>query len=127
MCYSISNYFCSASWLEREILDLYGIFFPGNSDMRRILTDYGFNGYPFRKAFPLVGYEEIYYNDEQAELIMTPVQFDQNFRSMFGQGSSAWVLHLILPVDTHLCFPTTCLETYIILLYRCLYGPEYYQ
>lgn len=75
----------SADWLEREIWDLYGIFFQNNKNLRRILTDYGFIGYPFRKNFPLSGYFEVRYDDEKFDLISEFVQFDQNFRSISRQ------------------------------------------
>lgn len=84
---SVSTLFPSAGWLEREILDLYGIFFTGNCDSRRISTDYGFTGYPFRRNFPLLGHTEMRYDDEHAELTVDLVQPAQNFR--FGHKPSA--------------------------------------
>jgi NADH:ubiquinone oxidoreductase subunit C len=82
----------SAGWLEREISDLYGIFFVGNHDMRRILTDYGFIGYPFRRNFPLLGYTEMRYDDEHAELISYPIYSMQSLRFGHKPFSTPWNL-----------------------------------
>ena len=70
-----------AGWLEREVFDLYGVLFEGNTDLRRILTDYGFKGYPFRKDFPLTGYVELRYSEQQKRVVYEPVQLAQDFRS----------------------------------------------
>jgi NADH-quinone oxidoreductase subunit C len=70
-----------AGWLEREVFDLYGVLFEGNTDLRRILTDYGFRGHPFRKDFPLTGYVEMRYSEEQKRVVYEPVQLAQDFRS----------------------------------------------
>ena len=69
-----------AGWLEREIFDLYGVIFDGNPDLRRILTDYGFRGHPFRKDFPLTGYVEMRYSEEQKRVVYEPVTLSQDFR-----------------------------------------------
>jgi len=69
-----------AGWLEREVFDLYGVIFDGNDDLRRILTDYGFRGFPFRKDFPLSGYVELRYSEEQKRVVYEPVQLAQDFR-----------------------------------------------
>lgn len=82
---SVSAQFPSASWLEREIWDLYGIFFIGHTDLRRILTDYGFSGYPFRKDFPICGYIEVRYDDELSCLVSESISLSQNFRN-FGSS-----------------------------------------
>lgn len=71
----------SAAWFEREAYDLYGIFFEGNPDLRRLLTDYGFEGHPFRKDFPLTGYVEVRYDETQKRVIYEPVKLVQEFRS----------------------------------------------
>jgi len=70
-----------AGWLEREIWDLYGVLFEGNADHRRILTDYGFAGHPFRKDFPLTGYVEMRYSEEEKRVVYEPVKLAQDFRS----------------------------------------------
>ena len=70
-----------AGWLEREVFDMYGVIFAGNSDLRRILTDYGFEGHPFRKDFPLTGYVELRYSEEDQRVVYEPVSLAQDFRS----------------------------------------------
>ena len=77
---SINYLYKSAGWLEREVWDLYGIRFIGNSELRRILTDYGFNGHPLRKDFPLTGFIEIYYDDENKRILYEPVELSQEYR-----------------------------------------------
>ena len=78
---SISEVFSAAPWFEREAWDLYGIFFSDHPDLRRILTDYGFEGHPLRKDFPLTGYVELRYDDEQKRVVYEPVKLTQDFRS----------------------------------------------
>jgi NADH-quinone oxidoreductase subunit C len=78
---SISNVFPSAGWYERECWDMYGIFFSDHPDLRRMLTDYGFDGHPLRKDFPLTGYVEVRYDDEQRRVVYEPVSLRQDFRS----------------------------------------------
>lgn len=77
---SVSNIFLSAGWLEREVWDMFGIFFLGHLDLRRILTDYGFIGFPLRKDFPLSGYKEIRYNDLFKKIIDEPIESTQEYR-----------------------------------------------
>ncbi|MEY4160086.1 MAG: hypothetical protein RLZZ136_707 [Pseudomonadota bacterium] len=69
-----------AGWLEREVYDMYGVIFAGNQDLRRILTDYGFEGHPFRKDFPLTGYQELRYSEEDKRVVYEPVKLAQDLR-----------------------------------------------
>jgi len=78
---SITSLFFGAAWMEREIFDLCGVFFTLNKDLRRILTDYGFNGYPLRKDFPLTGYIESFYDDNQKKVSYKPVELSQEYRN----------------------------------------------
>lgn len=78
---SVVSIFPSAGWFERECWDLYGIYFSDHPDLRRILTDYGFNGHPLRKDFPLTGFVELKYDDEQSRIVQKPVHLNQEFRS----------------------------------------------
>ncbi|HEY4343252.1 MAG TPA: NADH-quinone oxidoreductase subunit C [Parvibaculum sp.] len=73
--------FPTANWFERETFDMYGILFAGHPDLRRILTDYGFSGYPLRKDFPMTGYVEVRYDADQKRVIYEPVKLTQEFRS----------------------------------------------
>jgi NADH-quinone oxidoreductase subunit C len=78
---SIVEVFPGANWFEREVYDLYGVLFSGHPDLRRILTDYGFQGHPFRKDFPLTGYVEVRYDDAQGRVVYEPVKLPQEFRN----------------------------------------------
>ena len=77
---SLTGLFPGAAWYEREAYDLYGILFSGNPDLRRILTDYGFDGYPLRKDFPTTGYVEVRYDEERKRVVYEPVKLAQEFR-----------------------------------------------
>ena len=78
---SVVEIFPSAGWYEREVWDMYGVAFAGNPDLRRILTDYGFDGHPLRKDFPLTGFSELRYDDEAKRVAYAPVSLTQDFRS----------------------------------------------
>lgn len=84
---SITNLHKSSCWIEREVWDLFGIFFENHPDLRRILTDYGFNGYPLRKDFPLAGYFEMRYDDSQKRIIFEPIEMTQEYRVFYFRNS----------------------------------------
>jgi NADH/F420H2 dehydrogenase subunit C len=77
---SITDLYKNANWIEREVWDMYGIYFENHPDLRRILTDYGFEGYPLRKDFPLSGFVEVRYDDSQKRVVYEPLEMSQEFR-----------------------------------------------
>ena len=78
---SLTSIFPSANWMEREVFDMYGVSFKDHPDLRRILTDYGFEGHPLRKDFPLTGNLEVRYSEDQKKVINEPVKLEQNYRN----------------------------------------------
>ena len=89
-CNSVAKIFRSAGWLEREAWDLFGIYFVNHGDLRRILTDYGFRGFPFRKDFPLTGYIELRFDDARGDVVYEPVELAQELR--FFNFAGGWEL-----------------------------------
>jgi NADH-quinone oxidoreductase subunit C len=94
---SVTPLFNSANWFEREVWDLFGVFFSGHPDLRRILTDYGFEGHPLRKDFPLTGHVEVRYDADQKRVVYEPVKLTQEFRSF--DFMSPWEGMLQAPDD----------------------------
>jgi NADH-quinone oxidoreductase subunit C len=96
---SVVGLYPSANWFEREAWDLYGIFFSDHPDLRRILTDYGFDGHPLRKDFPLTGYVELRYDPDQRRVVYEPVKLTQDFRTF--DFASPWeaITDIQLPGD----------------------------
>jgi NADH-quinone oxidoreductase subunit C len=101
---SVTGIWPVAGWLEREVYDMYGVLFDGNADLRRILTDYGFRGHPQRKDFPLSGYVELRYSEEQKRVVYEPVKLAQDFRTF--DFTSPWEgAEYVLPGDEKAALP----------------------
>lgn len=96
---SVIDLFPTANWYEREAWDMYGILFSGHPDLRRILTDYGFEGHPLRKDFPLTGYVEVRYDEEQKRVIYEPVKLTQEFRTFDFESPWEGMMTAPLPGD----------------------------
>ena len=95
---SVTGVFSAAGWFERETWDLFGVYFSDHPDLRRILTDYGFEGHPLRKDFPLTGYVEVRYDEDQKRVVYEPVKLKQEFRSFDFLSPWEGMSHL-LPGD----------------------------
>lgn len=96
---SVVDVFPAANWFERETFDLYGVRFSGHPDLRRILTDYGFQGHPLRKDFPLTGFVEVRYDEDQKRVVYEPVKLNQEFRSFDFTSPWEGMDHILLPGD----------------------------
>ena len=99
---SLTPIFPSANWMEREVFDMYGVSFKDHPDLRRILTDYGFEGHPLRKDFPLTGHTEVRYSEDQKKVVNEPVKLEQNYRNFDYESpwegtKSVSYTHLTLP------------------------------
>ena len=102
---SVSSIFSSAIWFERETWDFYGVYFNNHPDMRRILTDYGFEGHPFRKDFPLTGYVELRYDEELRRVVYEPVKLTQDFRAFDFTSPWEGMTDIQLPGDEKASIP----------------------
>ncbi len=101
---TVTTLWPNAGWLEREVFDLYGVLFAGNTDLRRILTDYGFEGHPFRKDFPLTGYQELRYSEEEQRVVYEKVDLPQDLRQF--DFMSPWEgADYVLPGDEKAAVP----------------------
>jgi NADH-quinone oxidoreductase subunit C len=96
---SLTSLYPAANWFEREAYDLFGVIFSGHPDLRRILTDYGFTGHPLRKDFPMTGYVEVRYDDEQKRVVYEPVHLNQAFRSFDFLSPWEGAVDYVLPGD----------------------------
>lgn len=97
---SITSLYDGANWYEREVYDLFGVFFVGHPDLRRIMTDYGFDGHPLRKDFPLTGYTELRYDEEKKRIVVEPLELTQAFRNFEG-GTAAWEVSSAILFEIH--------------------------
>ncbi|MGH6814018.1 MAG: NADH-quinone oxidoreductase subunit C [Methylocella sp.] len=96
---SLTGLYPGANWYERETYDLFGVLFSGHPDLRRLLTDYGFDGHPLRKDFPMTGYVEVRYDDQQKRVVYEPVQLTQEFRTFDFLSPWEGAIDYVLPGD----------------------------
>lgn len=96
---SLTSLYPGANWFEREAYDLFGVLFAGHPDLRRLLSDYGFEGHPLRKDFPMTGYVELRYDDEQKRVVYEPVQLTQEFRTFDFLSPWEGAIDYVLPGD----------------------------
>lgn len=104
---SVAGVYSVANWLEREVWDMYGVMFSGHPDHRRILTDYGFDGHPLRKDFPLTGYVEVRYDQDQKRVVYEPVKLTQDFRNFDYLSPWEGLTDVQLPGDEKATIPKT--------------------
>ena len=102
---TVTGVYSTAGWFERECWDLFGVTFSGNPDLRRILTDYGFEGHPLRKDFPLTGYTEVRYDDELKRVVYEPVTLTQDFRNFDFLSPWEGMTDMMLPGDNKANIP----------------------
>lgn len=107
---SAAGIFSAAGWFEREVWDMYGVFFSGHPDLRRILTDYGFEGHPLRKDFPLTGFVELRYDEAQKRIVYEPVKLVQDFRNFDFTSPWEGMTTLQLPGDEKARIPKVSAE-----------------
>lgn len=103
---SVTSVYSSAGWFEREVWDFFGVYFNNNPDLRRILTDYGFEGHPLRKDFPLTGYVELRYDEELRRVVYEPVKLQQDFRAFDYLSPWEGMTDIQLPGDEKATIPT---------------------
>ena len=98
---SLTSIFPSSNWMEREVFDMYGVSFKDHPDLRRILTDYGFEGHPLRKDFPLTGHTEVRYSEDEKKVISEPVKLEQNFRNFDYESPWEGTKYIKDEIDTN--------------------------
>lgn len=107
---SVVSVYPASNWFEREVYDLYGVLFSGHPDLRRIMTDYGFEGHPLRKDFPLTGYVEVRYDADQQRVIYEPVKLNQDFRNFDNLSPWEGMTSVQLPGDEKAANPVKLMK-----------------